>query len=63
MAAGAHVAPGLFDAHDGDDGGEVNSPRVTHDVQVCAIQIAAYEYIYQMYMDLSNIYNISILNE
>lgn len=46
MAAGAHVAPGLFDPHDGDDGGEVNSPRVTHDVQVCAIQIAAYEYIY-----------------
>ena len=41
MAAGAHVAPGLFDPHDGDDGGEVNSPRVTHDVQVCAIQILA----------------------
>ena len=34
MAAGAHVVPGLFDPHDGDDGGEVNSPRVTHDVQV-----------------------------
>lgn len=37
MAAGAHIAPGLFDPHDGDDGGEVNSPHEgSHTTSKCA---------------------------